>query len=302
MTRILRYATPAALAALLLGVFPLGAGAAGGITIDAVSRSGDTLLVSGGATFDDQPFLELGTDGTGDTFAPGQDQLGADLTGAHARTKANGQIELRWSVTSLPPVLDGPPTGHAYGWTFCVDEASCFDVDAQRTGLGALSTGPYGALWRCADPSCTPADQSFVKDGLPVVFDGAAATITVTLNAFDVGAQPGSTVNSVSASGLGPAFVWTGDASLFVVADFSDGVLDVAEYEVASKRIDLALGAPGQDPASVSYSASVSPGPTGSFSYGFDVGGLAPGDYEVYARACFGEGNCAFASAPVTLS
>jgi len=292
--------TTVALASVLALLAPASSGAATSVTISA-TQSGTNLAVSGTTTFDDQPFVTLGTDPAGDTFAPGQDQLGVDLTAGSVRTRTNGQLVFRWSVTSLPPQTNGTPTGHAYGVAFCIDGSNCYDVDAQRMGIGAANTTGYGVLWRCADPSCTPNAQTLVRDGVPVTFDGATATITATVNANEVGATPGATLETVNASPLGSYFIWTGDATVTVLADFADGIFVEDTYSIPDKEVSLAIGEPGLDPATVTYGAPFTPAGNGSFSALLPTGG-ATGDKTVYARACLGSNNCGYGSVDVALT
>ena len=73
------------------------------------------------------------------------------------------------------------------------------------------------------------------------------------------------------------------------------------EYAVPTKLVSLTLGAPGQDPAAVSYTTNPTVLPNGNFSSSLSTSGLAAGSYEVYARACYGLDNCAYASQGVTL-
>ncbi|HEX9892028.1 MAG TPA: hypothetical protein VGB28_08210 [Actinomycetota bacterium] len=291
-----------AAAALALGVLaPAASGAAGTVSVTAATRTGDVLAVAGTSTYTDQPFVQMGTDPTGDTTAPGQDVLGADLTGAFLASRTNNQLQIRWSVASLPPELGGSPTGVAYGSSFCVDDTLCWDVDAQRMGLGALSTNPYGALWRCGDSACTPDQQTSPVDLASPVFNAATNTITASVSLSQIGASPGSKITPSSASPQGAWFVWMGDATVTVFANLADGVFfEQEEYRVAKKEVSLAVGAPGQDPASVAYATTVNPAANGSFSGGLDVTGLS-GPHTVYARACFGSDNCGYGTLDVTL-
>lgn len=288
--------------ALALGVLaPSASGAAGTVAVTTATRSGDALTVAGTSTYTDQPFVQMGTDGTGDTFLPGQNNLGADLTGAFLASRTNNQLQIRWSVASLPPGLNGSPTGIAYGSSFCVDDTLCWDVDAQRMGLGAANTTGYATLWRCGDAACTPDQQTSPVTLAAPVFDATANTITASVSLSQIGASAGSKITPSSASPEGPWFVWVGDATVTVFAGLADGVqFEQEEYRVAKKEVSLAVGAPGQDPASVVYTTTVNPAANGSFSGGLNVAGLS-GAHTVYARACFGSNNCGYGSLDVTL-
>jgi len=304
MSRILRYATLAALATMLLGVLAPAAGAATNVTIASVTPSGSSLLVSGSSAYDDAPFSTIGTDPTGDTFTPGFGSIGGDMTEALISTKANGDLQFRWVVSEmLPSPADGAPTGVVHAWNFCVNGDTCFEIDGGRNGLSAGVVGPYAALWSCASPACSPGDQSFVGDGYTAAMSAETKSFTVTLPAGTIGVSPGATVGGASGwSAEGPVYTDLSDGGLFPLFDIGDGVASVDDYSVPGKQVSLAIAAPGLDPATVSYSLTTAPAANGSFNAALSAEGLAAGDYEVYARACFGEGNCGFTSTPVTLT
>lgn len=288
----------AAIGAALALTGVANAAAAGTVSITSADRSGDILTVSGASTYTDQSFITVGTDAAGDAPA-GQAQLGADLTGVSMSTLLNGQIRFRWHVDQLPPVVGGSPTGVAYGWTLCVDDTQCWDVDAQRMRVGALSTNPYGALWRCATSACTPNQQTSTTSSVSVAFDTAANAITATLSPGSIGAQPGSKINAAQFAG-GPVFVWVGDASVFVNSSLGDTISGFEDFTVAKRQVSLAIGPPGLDPANVTYTTHVDPAANGNYTASLNTAGLS-GAHTVYARACFGANNCAYAMKDASL-
>lgn len=275
------------------------ASAATGVTIVSASQSGTAVLVSGAATFDDQPFVQLGTDAAGDAPNAAQAAIGGDLVAASARTTV-GSIQLRWTVVQLPPEI-GPPWGAGgYGWNFCTGEEVCFELDVFRNHLLETSVTPVGELWSCADSTCDPGDQS-LAGSVNVAFNETAKTVTASLTAGQISAGAGTTITSVQGpDDKGPVFSF-GPAGPYDY-DAGDGIATVADYTVAKKDVSLAVAAPGQDPATVTYSTTVTPAANGSYAGSVDVSGLPPGDYTVYARGCFGSNNCALATAPVTLA
>ncbi|MFN2542950.1 MAG: hypothetical protein ABR600_00055 [Actinomycetota bacterium] len=279
------------------------ASAATSATIDSLSRTGTLITVSGTASFVDQPSLAVGTDGTGDTFAPGQDALGGDLTGVSISTKTANKVTLSWAVTQLPAGTNGAPTGVMYGWDFCVNGANCFEVDAQRAGLVAQNTSGYGILWRCADPACTPANQAVVTETIPVTFGTPANTVTATFNFSQINVSSGSVITPVLVATDGAAFTGLGDASAqtYLYNDVDAGVPDIEDYVVAGRTVDFAVAAPGSDPSTLSFGHQVAASPAGAFTGTVDVSGLAAGTYTLFARACFGSNNCGYASQDITV-
>jgi hypothetical protein len=72
-------------------------------------------------------------------------------------------------------------------------------------------------------------------------------------------------------------------------------------YTVPSKGIRLGVAPAGTPAGQVSFGADGTLGDGDAFEGSVDVSTLAPGDYEVFARACFAS-NCAVASAPFTIA
>jgi hypothetical protein len=278
--------------------------AATGVAIANTSQSGSLLIVGGAATFDDQPFAVLGTDATGDTFTPGFQVVGGDMTDASISTKTDGSVQFRWRVTDMPPApLDGAPTGVIYAWDFCVDTEACFELSAGRQGAinGSTTAAPYGQLWSCGDPGCDPGAQAFISDAVSVTMSAATKSVVATLGAGQIVASPSSVITGTGWSVEGPAFTDISDPSLFPFFDLGDGVSSVSAYTVAAKEISMAVGASGQDPATVAYGAPVAPfDGAGSFSVSANVQGQT-GPRTVYVRACFGSNNCAYATRDITL-
>lgn len=294
MTRLIRILVPIA-AIAMLGTPIAGQTATGTtVSIDDIGGSGDTLTISGSSSYVDQPFLGLGTDAAGDVEAP-LALAGMDATGASAATSLNGSVRLRWSLASLPPGAGAAP-GVIYGWNFCVESGDCYELDASRANGNPPSADPFAILWRCADESCDPAGQTAAQTGgIPIVFDADAGAVTATLPSL-VNATAGTTITPVTLDPNGAAFTmagtigpWSGQYGT------GDGVAPLATYRVARREVSLGVGEPGLDPASVAYTATVQPDAGGAWSASLDVSG-APEGFAVYARACFGENNCGYAS------
>lgn len=293
---------PALVVVLLSSATPAGAGSTS-VTISAATQSGSTLIVSGAADLSDQPFMTLGTDPADDIGLEQGREFGADLTGALAATKRSGHVTLRW--VPKPSVIGDALPGILYKWSFCVDGAWCWRVFAQRGDMGAPSLDGHGVLRRCETQGCQEA--TVVRWGIPVSFDEDAKTLTATLELPWIDAEPGSTLVPLDHQAW-PGAVDTGYGSCNDPIDRSciwnnmgDGILEIDPYQVPIEEVALAVAVPGQDPAGVAYGVTVNPAPDGEFTGSLNVGGLEPGTYEVYARACFGTNNCAYATAPIEL-
>lgn len=187
-----------------------------------------------------------------------------------------------------------------YGWVFCVTGGNCFEIDAGLVNVLTQDADGSGLLWICETDTCVPADQSVVRDDVDVVFDPATDTVTATITVSEIGAAGRSITQA--AGTLPDVFTATGDSGLaafqYNVGDSIPGILD---YNVPTKQVGLRLAEPDLDPATVAYTTTVTPPGTGNFSASLSTAGLSAGSYEVYARACFGLSNCAYASQDVTL-
>lgn len=295
-----RIAVALAAATLTMALAPQWAGATTGVTISGATQSGAFVSVSGTATFDDQPFVAIGTDGIGDTLVPGFGALGGDLTSASISTATNGDVRFRFVVSDmLPAPLDGSPTGVIHAWDFCVDGVTCFEIDGGRNGTGVGVVGPYASLWSCTNASCDVGGQTQIGD-LAAAMSAATKSFTVTAPAGTVAASPGSIISPASGPYIdGPVITDVGDGGLFPLFEVGDGIASLEEYTVASKTVSAVVGALGQNPASVAYSSTTGMG-SGSFTASAATNGLT-GEQAVYVRACFGANNCAYATQAVTL-
>lgn len=289
---------PIIAALLALGLIAAPSSAADTVTIGGSNRNGNVLTITGGSTHTDQPYVSVGDDAAGDIA--GQDVLGGDLVKAELASLANGGLSLRWSVSQLPPLLDGAP-GLIYGWTFCVNASTCYEVDAARFNTLAASTNTIGSVWRCANASCAPATQTLLDSALRPTFDPATKTITMNIAAAVLGLSGGAKISPANLATTGPVFVGHGDLSAATYYyNNGDGIPAIGDFTLPTRQVSVAIGAPGRDPATVTYTTTVQPAADGSYSAGVDVNGLT-GAQAIYARACFGSGNCGYATASITL-
>ena len=259
------------------------------VSITGAQRQGDLLRVNGAAAFAHQPFVTLGTDPSGDTQVPGA--AGHDLTSASASTTLDGRLRLRFGVASLPSVTNrGPRT--SYSWAFCAD-ASCYEIDAWSTGGSDVE--PEVEVRRCATPACTPAGQTPTTIDATADFNGAGRSVTVHVLLDDLGIAPGASITPASPAGS-PVFTSMGTRH-----GPGDSLSYSAAYEAADRLVSLAVGPPGQDPAVVEYVAPAEIDGAGGYTGVVDLAGLGSGTRTLYARACFGPNNCAYATRQLTI-
>lgn len=282
-----------------------GAFAATEVTIGEVSSADGQLTATGTAAFDNQPFLRVGYDRAGDATFPVHGPVGADLKSAHIAVTTAGDIQLRWTLASIPPVA--PPTGIAYVWDFCVNKTSCWHLDVGH--VSPLWVPPeadgYGILWKCATPACASAARTLSQDVIPVTFNAGARTVTATLQSAWIGATPGAKISPlpVPVSVNGSVYTGTGDAGLpLYFLNMGDGITGLADYTVPTKQVTLQIGERGITPTfdGAGSSSVVGFAGPGDFTVSWDAAGLS-GEKAVYARVCYGIGNCGYGAKDVTI-
>ena len=260
------------------------------VTVDEAVVAGSEVAVTGSSAFADQPFVQLGTDPSGDADLPGD--VGQDLTSAAAATSTDGRLHLRFGLASLPPGTGQGPRV-SYGWAFCLDETGCFEVEAWS--IGTSWHRPVVEVRRCADPSCAPDSQTPVDAGATAIVNGTARTVAVHVPLEALGAAPGATLEPAGPAG---APVATGVGASRTAGD---QLAYEGEFRTGVREVSLAVGPRGQDPGAVTYGSTVEAGAGGGYSADLDASGLPPGPATVYARACFGTGNCGYATRDITL-
>lgn len=279
------------------------AGAATTVTIDATTQAGSLLTVAGRASFGNQPFVALGTDAAGDAPVPGAEFLGKDVISFSASTAVGGDVTLRWHLSQLTPGVNRG-VDVAYGKAFCVTpspDLNCWVVIfADPTG----TLNSFGQGWQCSDETCAITAGNWLHTWETDVYDPATKTASLTIPAGTLGIAPGSTLTGATSSSFGSSvFVTTPWWFLGLGPTYPvfDATAISADYAVPSKRVSVAIGAPGQAPSAVSYPIEASISETSGFDAVLDTTGLAPGAYTVYVRACFGANNCGYATRDVTL-
>ncbi len=236
-------------------------------------------------------------------LVPGE--LGTDIVGGTITSDPAKPTDLTFGLKLASLPAGGIGESIIYGWELLVDGAVPGGGDSGNlewrrsnvTGL-SLSAAPYIRFRSCApDPNgqntCTAGSQ------LPGAMDATTATLTATMKLGALSAQGGSLVGS---SGIS---VYHGTGLLWFPGIASDDAAQDVDYVVPSRAdsVQLAL-VPAGAPAPASFPVKVTPAgktATGAYSASLPTDGLAPGAYDVVARACWGS-NCGETRTPVTLS
>jgi hypothetical protein len=272
------------------------------------SASGQTVSVSGTASFGGVAPVTVGSDPAGDSTQPaalGYDLLQASIGQLDAAT---GDLVFVLDLADLP-ATGGLPEAARYSWDFAVragGTTTSLEIDGKLTDVirrQSTSTPAFVLRGDCvAGTTLTCTDVA----SLATTMDGVANRITVTVPRALLEQQtkapiagttiePATICEGISAKAsayfslCGGAGTATGDAIL------QDPETDL--YRVASPRVDLGI-VPAGAPAVYSAQATVANG--GSFSANLNTSGLAAGQYDVVSRACFGS-NCGTAKKTITL-
>lgn len=279
------------------------AAAATPTTVDALSAvaSGSSLAVSGSVSFGSQDPVELVNDGCGD--APGgaaASALGLD----HERlliSQPNGATSsLTFTIDLCGLTGGGIPEGIQYNWDIMVDGGSGaggsnWSIKTMRSRASATTNlNPYAATYTCVPStggySCTENLR------LAAVYDAASSQIHMTVPFSAIGASPGSLIEAwpraTNPFWIGPSA--SGATTLTNI--FDTGGHD--EYRVPAKTVSLGIAPAGTAESGVSFSTAAA---VSGSSFSGSLVQPAAGDYDVWAKACFGTANCAARSVAVTV-
>lgn len=251
----------------------------------AATVEDSVVEVSGRAGFAGNA-LRSASDPVGDASSLGGigGHLGADLTGASVVHRPE-EADMQFRVGVAYPSNGQGRFGVMYTMPFTAG-GTRYQVRAVRGSLNALSADSF-ELFRCA-PTCVRIGS------LQGSFMTALEEIRVSIPLSTIGATGGTALTDVQAStmfGTQPTGPLTG-ATLDIVS------LDDAA--IPSHGVTLGITPPGtpQAPAEIFTPASLV---DGRFSGSLDVSSLPAGEYEVWARACWGV-TCGVSSVPVHLS
>lgn len=252
-----------------------------------VAAGPGSVQASGWASFDGVE-LARALDSPSDATPPGKEAGGELRSVAVVQRPEEGDLLLRVSVTRMGGVrgryrVPGVPSpGVVYVVEFRIGSVR-YEARATRVATTMPAGQPSIALHRC-DPACALVGQ--LQGGIGTTGDEVLITVPLT----QIPAAPGTTLEAVRAlSGLGGA---DGIASSLDQAGTVDATL-------VGHGVSLGIAPAGaaQDDIAFGTQASVT---DGAFEGALDTGSLAPGGYDVWARACVGT-TCGSASRTVNL-
>ncbi len=297
MHRSTRLLTAVALVALV-GAITVPAGAAPSVAIAGASLNGTVATVTGTAAFEPGAAASVGGGNTDFAQTAVADAAGVNLTDAKIEPISGG-LRFIWEVTNMPAEV--PPEGVRYTWAFAIG-TNTYQIQAKRTNLGSVTTAedPIGHLNHASQNffqlrgACQASYQGAPLAGcyhlawLNGTFDIAGKKITVDLP-FETKDNLGRVVAPDFKPGA--VLIESLQASMSITAAFqavigntttSDFINGWDPYFVGGV-VELAVGAPGQNPAVQSYTqtATLSGG-----NFTGTISGLSGSKNTVYVRAC----------------
>ncbi|MGH2692174.1 MAG: PA domain-containing protein [Actinomycetota bacterium] len=288
------------------------------------TQSGGVVNVSGKAAFGGQFPVTVTEDPAGD--APVAPQLGehtgVDLVAARMYQPApDAELVVEWKVTNLP-ASGGIPEGTRYSLPFKIGTKE-FQVQAKFSNLGSVTTADdppghathAGATFQLRG-NCTTSYQGTGVAACPHLgwltgeYDVANDTVRVRIPlgaSFAPEIAPGARLERNTSSNANLNMVIAGYQAFVALspttndeAFFGPDDSETYAFVVPTKEVTLGVAPAGTDPGAVSYTTAATLAGNDSFTGNVSTSGLAPGSYEVFARACFGN-NCATRTAPFTI-
>jgi hypothetical protein len=306
--RVLARAPLAALVAvLLLGGTARADVPASSLSDVQVSRSGNTLTVTGTASIADASTSVLGTDATGDAAYDASvtkiplTGLGLDITSAKVERKRSAD-ELWFSLGIADPmtgVFTLPEVTH-YHWLIRVTNGST----SVYYLLQAMRSGQYDRqIFPSADPLFRVNACGSLASGAPSCFNQLALVQGQMANGVVQWKVPVGIIGAFSGALIQSTAVYStlGASGASYFSGPGVDTLAVAPY-VMGPAVAVDVRDAQDTETAPTYPSSASLGPDGSF-----VAKLAaptqPGDYIVSVRACDGDTRgCAVTEVPYTIS
>jgi plastocyanin len=272
-----------------------------------VGRTGNTLNLIGAASIGGVASLEVGTDPTGDGAQGYPAELGFDLTKASIGQPDPGTGDLSFIIDAadLPPT-GGVPEMAWYHWDFALlvegESPQGFIFRGRLTNAARDTRVPSFYLDECEGSGGGTPCADTTENPLDATMDGEANRITVSvprslLEQLVGGPIAGATIRTTGDVGFPNGAGVLAVPSNSALGPTSDQVAVSGTYTVAAPEVLVGIAPDGGTP-SLDQAANLAE--DGSFTASLDVSGLAPGSYDVWAKACFGT-NCATRSVAVTL-
>lgn len=298
---------------------PPGAITPSNVSSLTASASGATISVNGAAAFGGEPPVTLATDDAGDgpLHADTSRQTGVDLTGASVSQPdpANPTLVFEWRVTNLPPPAS-LPEAIRYTFPFKINTASgqkTYQLQAKYSNV-ASATVPDDPAGHARAPgtffqlrgNCVTNYQGAPVANCPHIawltgaFNAAADTVRIELplgQSYAPDIAPGAVLLPNVVAGGTIAASYQAVVSNATTTDYAEWTEEVT-YTVPSPSVRLGLAPAGTNPDAVNFSTAATVTDSGSFTGSLTAPG--PGNYEVFAKACFGS-NCGTKSVPVSI-
>jgi len=289
--------------------------------------SAGSISVAGEATFGGEAPVTVATDPAGDgPIAPqAGSTTGVDLLEArmHQPDPNVARLAVEWKVAGLPET-GGIPEGTRYNLNFKINNPaggkSVFTASAKFSNVASVSAtdDPPGHVTHVGNAfqlrgNCT---NNWNDTGVAYCYhlgwlDGEFNTVTDTVRVY---VPIGSSIAPQIAPGARLLRNDDGNANLTKViagyqavaalspqtndeADFGDD--DTFAYVVPTEEVSLGIAPAGTPESGVAFTSPATVA-DGSFTGSLNTAGLAPGSYDVWAKACFG-GNCGTAFTRVTI-
>lgn len=295
-SRIRHLALLTALALFVVVPAPVHADAL--VTVSA-TRNGSWVEVTGSAVLFDGPMVAVLDDPSGDTDVIGN-SLAGDLVQVSLATRSNSDLQVRWSLVSLP--ADPAGVTSLARFRFRAGGAD-YEVAAARRDAtamdGCTASGlPCSGGWllRCGPASCewspngSNGGATLLSRDIAVTLNSAARFIqaTVPVDLLDGVLAPGSSIEPYGGAPANEAVTAYGELE-------RDNDADVGEMTgayVYGLTVLLGSGPPGADPATIEYAV---PAEVGEESVTFSGSLEVPPGQAVFAKACLGgPTNCAY--------
>jgi hypothetical protein len=301
--------TMSALIAALAAAAP--AQAAPSVTAGEATADGPRATVSGTVAFPaiegPQSVLTTTSSRTAGEAAgsPAGQAAGLDLRGAQISRLPDGKgLRFQWVVQGMP--AQTPPEGVRYLWGFSIG-TSLYQLSAKRTNVANINTteNPPGTVTHAASNrgffelrgDCTASYNGLPLSGcfrlafLDGSFDPAKGIVTVDLPyGVRPDIQPGAVI-AESTEGSVSGAISASFQAIVSTAQMATGFSGVSTY-FSAPQLALGVGRATSNPASVSYTSTITPAADGTFTG--SVGGVTAQNRTVFVRACNGV-ECAYA-------